>query len=60
MTPVTASEAESGHATRAVDTEAPPEVAAEAGQVLSLHLSDNTGLPAPALSQKFVSISAKR
>jgi hypothetical protein len=35
VTPVTASEAESGHATRAVDTEAPPEVAAEAGRSLA-------------------------
>jgi hypothetical protein len=35
VTPVTASEAESGHAGRAVDIEAPPEVAAEAGRSLT-------------------------
>jgi len=32
VTAVTAAEAESGHAARAVDTEAPPEVATEAGR----------------------------
>ena len=32
VTAVTAGEAESGHAAHAVDTEAPPEVAAEAGR----------------------------
>ena len=45
MTAVTASEAGTWHGTRAVDTEALLELPKRAGP--SLHLHDNTGLPAP-------------